>query len=194
MIESDGSIVGFASPYDAPAPLPFSITAMTKTDLHFISREHLLGLLDLCSAEEAERLLGAISDGHTSILDSLKARGTSLRNTDANSSRDLADEISARAAEEPSGPPDSPDAKGKAHRTDEKVITAPQTRPTPERVRALTPRPSAPTGDARARAGGGEHRAGDGEPPRPGGSYPQNGRGVGAEAGRARPAGGGRCP
>ena len=130
MIESDGSIVGFASPYDAPAPLPFSITAMTKTDLHFISREHLLGLLDLCSAEEAERLLGAISDGHTSILDSLKARGTSLRNTDANSSRDLADEISARAAEEPSGPPDSPDAKGKAHRTDEKVIRAPHTPPT----------------------------------------------------------------
>jgi len=144
MIESDGSIVGFASPYDAPAPLPFSITAMTKTDLHFISREHLLGLLDLCSAEEAERLLGAISDGHTSILDSLKARGTSLRNTDANSSRDLADEISARAAEEPSGPPDSPDAKGKAHRTDEKVIRAPQTPPptTPAFVRSPPAPPS----------------------------------------------------
>ena len=194
MIESDGSIVGFASPYDAPAPLPFSITAMTKTDLHFISREHLLGLLDLCSAEEAERLLGAISDGHTSILDSLKARGTSLRNTDANSSRDLADEISARAAEEPSGPPDSPDAKGKAHRTDEKVTRLPPLPRPLSRVRALIPRPNVPTGDARARAGGGEHRAGDGEPPRPGRSHPQNGRGVGAQTGRARPAGGGCCP
>lgn len=194
MIESDGSIVGFASPYDAPAPLPFSITAMTKTDLHFVSREHLLGLLDLCSAEEAERLLGAISDGHTSILDSLKARGTSLRHTDANSSRDLADEISARAAEEPSGPPDSPDAKGKAHRTDEKVTRLPHLPRPLSRVCALTPRPSVPAGDARARAGGGEHRAGDGEPPRSGRSDPQAGRGVGAKAGRARPAGGGCCP
>ena len=41
MIESDGSIVGFASPYDAPAPLPFSITeAVLKSDKQAVLGEN----------------------------------------------------------------------------------------------------------------------------------------------------------
>ena len=142
MIESDGSIVGFASPYDAPAPLP-SITAMTKTDLPSSRASTCSG----CSTSAVRRRRrGCWARSPTGTLDprlAQGARGTSLRNTDANSSRDLADEISARgprsrraarlARREGEGPPHRREGDQAPH--------APPT--TPERVRALTP-PSPP--------------------------------------------------
>jgi len=84
MLEKPGAVIGFACPSDLPAPLPFVVNAIKRSDVFTLERAHLNYLFDMVPAKEAGRVKDALRAEHNLILDALKTRDTKALRDSAN--------------------------------------------------------------------------------------------------------------
>lgn len=74
IMETPGAIIGASSIYGTPAPLPFAVTAIRKTECVWFERQDLKYIIEQCTPAEAMKLGKCLRDEHNKILDSLKSR------------------------------------------------------------------------------------------------------------------------